>query len=123
MKVFVYFNLHKKCWSIKALDTGLVMAHASAFTIDGATFKVSEAGRQRVLKEQRKNVHAGIVGTLANYVPADQLPLVHTDTACDMPVTYNPYRAGTFVQANEGRAPVTTAQRVQAVGRTVLASI
>jgi hypothetical protein len=28
-RVFVYFNLHKKVWSVKSLKTGRVIAHAN----------------------------------------------------------------------------------------------
>lgn len=65
MRVFVYFNLHKKLWSVKALegaDKGRVIAHKRMLTLANATPRVSEKGRQRVLQERRKNVHAGIVG-------------------------------------------------------------
>ncbi len=50
MRVFVYFNLHRKCLSVKALEgerKGRVIAHAKAVELVGVTFKVSEAGRQR----------------------------------------------------------------------------
>ena len=70
MKVFVYFNLHRKCYSIKSLsgvNKGRVVAHAEKVLLRDATFKVSEAGRQRVLRTKRKNVHAGVVGTLAGW--------------------------------------------------------
>ena len=66
MKVFVYFNLHKKCFSIKALEgamKGRVVAHRDNVLLFHATFKVSQAGRERVLREKRKNVHAGVCGT------------------------------------------------------------
>ena len=69
MRVFVYFNLHKKCLSVKALEgesKGRVIAHADSVELVNATFKVSQAGRQRVLRERRKNVHAGVVGTMTN---------------------------------------------------------
>lgn len=67
MKVFVYFNLHKGLWSIRAEEgphKGKVVAHASQLSLSDCTFKVSEAGRQRVLREKRKNVHAGVHGQL-----------------------------------------------------------
>ena len=70
MRVFVYFNLHKKCFSIKALegaDKGRVIAHRDTVVLDGCKLLVSEAGRQRVLREKRKNVHAGVSGTWINY--------------------------------------------------------
>ena len=90
MKVFVYFNLHRKCFSVKALEgvnKGRVIKHAHFVALENVTFKVSEAGRQRVLKEQRKNVHAGVVGTLV-----DSLDVVGSER-----VTYNPYKGSTFV--------------------------
>lgn len=65
MKAFVYWNLHKNVWSVKATSgefKGKVVAHSERVTLFNATPKVSEAGRVRVIKEQRKNVHAGIVG-------------------------------------------------------------
>lgn len=67
--VRVYWNLHKKCWSVKSMDPdcpdrGRVIAHASHVVLHGVTFTVSEAGRQRVIKERRKNVHAYAQGTL-----------------------------------------------------------
>jgi hypothetical protein len=65
MKVFVYFNLHKKCFSVKALEgvnKGKVVQHTDNIVLLLPKFKVSEAGRQRVLREKRKNVHAGVVG-------------------------------------------------------------
>lgn len=88
MKVFVYFNLHKKCWSVKALEgdrKGRVIAHVSCLKISDATFKVSQAGRTRVLAENCKNVHAGVVG---------QWELYERDY--DTLVSYNPYKFGYF---------------------------
>ena len=95
MKVFVYFNLHRKCFSVKALEgvnKGRVIKHAFFVALENVTFKVSEAGRQRVLKEQRKNVHAGVVGTL---VPS-------LDAVGSERVTYNPYKGSTFVLCGTG---------------------
>ena len=94
MKVFVYFNLHRKCFSIKALEganKGRVIDHAHSVALSNVTFKVSEAGRQRVLLEQRKNVHAGVVGTLEN-----------DDVSEGERVTYNPYKSGSFILCGTG---------------------
>ena len=91
MKVFVYFNLHKKVFSIKGLEgpcKGRVIAHRRELMLYDAIFKVSEAGRQRVLKECRKNVHAGVVGNWINDV-------ISVDNRVQ--VTYNPYKYKTFV--------------------------
>jgi len=113
MKVFVYFNLHKKVWSVKALSgpkKGLVVAHLDRLVLDDCTFKVSEAGRQRVLREKRKNVHAGVVGTLSSAL---------ADFA-GVAVTYNPYKYASFITRNDEQ-PIHTAHRVVLNGRSVSA--
>ena len=64
MKHFVYYNLHQKLFSCKNWNTKLVDIYTEGVILSNAVFKVSEAGRQRVLKEQKKNVHAGVLGTV-----------------------------------------------------------
>jgi hypothetical protein len=105
-KVFVYFNLHKKCFSVKALEgamKGRVIAHRDNVLLYDATLKVSEAGRQRVIREKCKNVHAGVCGTWDE-----------TQYDCNttkyvrqfgLPVKYNPYVYDSFVAVN-GDYPV-----------------
>lgn len=137
MRVFMYWNLHKHCWSLKAMNgpmKGRVVAHAAAVELADCDFKVSEAGRQRVIREQRKNVHAGVVGDLLTFQPAfpevpDSLRRIHNvslswpavDDAEGVPVTYNPYRVGHFESADLIRTPMTKAPRVVAKGRRVIA--
>ena len=87
-KVFVYRNLHRKCYSVKSLKTGRVIAHVDSIDLINVVFRVSEAGRQRVLREKRKNVHAGVVGYIA-----DVSLLCQSNN-----VTYNPYRFDTFIK-------------------------
>ena len=98
MRVFVYYNLHKHTWSIRALEgprKGLVIAHSDTVLLSDARGRVSQAGRKRVLRDKRKNVHAGIVGTL-----------VHTEGEGYFPgldeVTYNPYKYASFVHKDTG---------------------
>jgi hypothetical protein len=109
MKVFVYRNLHKNCWSVKALEgenKGRVIYHAQNVTLSDCTFKVSKAGRERVLREKRKNVHAGVVGQLGRInVPLSYMPQM---TA----VTYNPYKYESFVRKNNDFMPVHNASWV-----------
>lgn len=98
MKVFAYFNLHKRCFSIKALEganKGRVVAHRSEALLIDAKFKVSQAGRQRVLKEQRKNVHAGVVG---EWIDGDTDYITINAVAINgSAITYNPYKYDSFV--------------------------
>jgi len=87
MKVRVYFNLHRKCWSVQDYATRRVIDHTDYIVLKDVTFKVYQAGRNRVLAEQTKNVHAFVVGDIVNpssYVIAEQ-------------VRYNPYQNESFV--------------------------
>lgn len=112
MRVFVYWNLHRDLFSVKNTRTGRVEAHAQMVVIEDAVFAVSEAGRQRVLRERRKNVHAGVRGTAALIDPAPAQPVMSGWTR----VTYNPYRFSTFVRARDER-PVVGADEIRMVIR------
>lgn len=105
-KVFVYWNLHKKMWSLKSCegeDRGLVIGHQETVFLEDCVFKVSEAGRRRVLLTKRKNVHAGVIGRVADIIPvADRYRLF---------VTYNPYKGPSFVTCAD-KLPVTSASTV-----------
>jgi hypothetical protein len=100
MRVFVYFNLHKKCFSIKALEgdrKGRVVAHSNTVLLEGCKLMVSEAGRQRVLREKRKNVHAGVSGTWINYCTNRVENHFEFLSMVGRQVTYNPYKYDSFV--------------------------
>lgn len=108
MKVFVYFNLHRKCFSVKALegpDKGRVVAHRDNVLLHDASFKVSQAGRLRVIREQRKNVHAGVCGTWLNdtddYTTGIRIAIMGSA------IMYNPYKYTTFVHLF-GEHPATS---------------
>lgn len=76
MRVFVYWNIPKGCWSVKALEgesKGMVILHAPDVRLDNARFNVQEGGRNRVLKEGQKNVHAGVVGDLVSAMVSDEI--------------------------------------------------
>ena len=104
-KVFVYRNLHFKdrvTYSVKNVASGLVVDHSPLVYLTGVKFKVSKAGRERVLRERRKNVHAGVVG--------DPAP-IGLDVFWDdyVRVTYNPYKYESFVRVDTGE-PVYSAK-------------
>lgn len=63
--------------------------------IKEARFLVSEKGRLRVLREKRKNVHAGVRG----YLTFDSTLNVRDFT---QQVSYNPYKNETFVSKKRG---------------------
>ena len=98
--VYVYRNLHKKCWSIK--QNNIVIAHCTEIVLYNATTKVSDAGRAKVLLERKKNVHAFIRG----YVYSD-IDVVLVDE-----LYYNPYTVSSFVDKVTNK-PILTAEYVE----------
>ncbi len=82
VRVQIYWNLHKDCYSVVSCKTGLLVQHTNGpIVIRDATFVVQKAGRDRVLREKRKNVHAYVRGTWSE----DSAQLSKR-------VRYNPYR-------------------------------
>ena len=108
-KVFVYKNLHRDCWSIK--QGGLVKAHATELYLWDCAFQVNKKGRERVLAEKRKNVHAYIIGYLSDWVMGSWDAINPPDI--QERVSYNPYLHETFVRT-ETKAPCFTALNVRA---------
>lgn len=104
---FVYRNLHKGkgpgnyVYSLRGQESGLVEKRQSNFTLKDATFKISEKGRQRVLDEGRKNVHAGVLGRLTR-LPKDVVW---------QPLYYNPKKGANFT-LQDGTS-ITTAPLVR----------
>jgi len=105
MNVSIYRNLHNGLISIKSASSGLVLGHAQSVDVAWADFVVNEAGRQRVLRDKQKNVHAYVKGLLLNtsgFKPYKgrsigpvygALDTIHKVTV----VSYNPYKAPHFV--------------------------
>ena len=102
MKVEVYKNLHKNCWSVRDNKTGKVIDYVVNIHLADAKLVVRPAGRKRVLREQRKNVHAFIKGdiTTVGGVPID---------ICE--VVYNPYEHMSFIEKVSGK-PIHNAKNV-----------
>lgn len=113
----VYFNLHKKCFSVQ--QKGLVVAHVNEIFLQNATFKVSEAGRQKVIATKRKNVHAFVVG---NVMPDEVTPYADKLALPWLSVTYNPYKYSSFV-LHDGVIPIMRAGVVSLVAANGKGSI
>lgn len=104
-RVRVYRNIHKPgvVYSIQDPKTGLVLGHTEALLLANASFKVSDAGRERVRRTGSKNVHAFVEGTLTDdlfFIEYMQMVKVLEK------VMYNPYMYKSFV-AQENETPVT----------------
>lgn len=110
-EVDVYFNLHKKVWSVRDRKTRRVIAHLDSLVLSDVTFHVSAAGNARVRSEGRKNVHAFARGTVVSTEP-EPVPAGAAD------ITYNPHKHTTFV-TRYGEHPVTGAMYAYFNGRKV----
>lgn len=104
----IYRNLHNGKWSIR--DGGLIIGHADGVLVKDAALIVNEAGRLRVIREKRKNVHAFVRGDLTAVsgfvkfkgrgLPAG-IEKIHTIGRLDRRASYNPYKAGAFTVDGE----------------------
>lgn len=108
--VFVYWNLHKKCWSVR--HKGRVLFHAHHLRLEDCLFKVSEKGRQRVLSEGKKYVHAGVQGKLSTFL---------IDARRGEAIGYNPKRGGTFFAYEDGLPIYGSAKAIMNDSREVIA--
>ena len=105
----VYFNLHKKVWSImtKTPKGWRVTGHAARLVLRDVRFVVSQAGRERTVREGRKNVHAFAIGTIVDY-----------EWGCTgRRIRYNHYKYTTFV--DDAEQPVHNVDCAVLEGRSV----
>lgn len=101
----IYRNLHKQTFSIQGYvqeKKGYrVIDRANTMLLTDVTFKVMETGRQKVLQEKRKNVHAFI--TPVKYEVLKQK--MHLEAFVKLlggkklvrEIYYNPYKFDSFV--------------------------
>jgi len=90
-RLYVYWNIQKKTWSVR--QSGKVVGHTSLIFLKDCRFLVGKAGQERVRREKKKNVHAGVSGYLAMNA---EVPTFEADRDCF--VMYNPYKHDTFIQ-------------------------
>lgn len=91
--VLVYRNLNRKGKVFSLLQKGLVVAYTTAICLTDCTFIVRATGRNKVIREKRKNVHAFIKGTVSGSCMGT------TALRNDLPVkvSYNPYENDSFM--------------------------
>jgi len=109
VRVQVYWNLHQKCWSVVSLEghrKGRVVAHTDKVFIRDASFVVQPAGRDRVRREKKKNVHAFVRGTW--------MTSLETGDGWKK-IIYNPYKDESFIFSDTGH-PVFAAKSVAMFG-------
>lgn len=101
-RVRVHFNLTRLDFSVVDPANGRVLCNVPSVTLADVTFRVQEGMRQRVIRMNRRKVHAYGVG---RFVCAGEQP-----STSSVKVTYNPFRAGTFTDL--AGIPVHQAGRV-----------
>ena len=99
-KVRVYWNLHKKTWSIQDCKSGLVIDHKKGVVLEG-NFVVRKGGQKRVRQEGKKNVHAFAVGYMSEYFVSTSESLKKEFADWDR-VKYNPYEDDYFMHQGVG---------------------
>jgi hypothetical protein len=95
-RVEVYRNLHNNTFSIRR--NGKVVKHLEnwmTLCLQDVKFAVQPAGREKVRREGKKNVHAYIRGTV---IKAEEYNFSETfKERCNLWVTYNPYQNDSFI--------------------------
>lgn len=95
----VYRNLRRAVWSLLDPRTHRLIGHRDDLVLVDVRFEVSEATRQRVIRQHRRTVHAYARGTVVDDPIRQGGARLH----------YNPFEAGHFVA---GGAPIWRAARV-----------
>ena len=92
-EVEVYRNLNNGMWSIRDARTKQILAHATDVLLYDPTFHVQPAGRERVRRERRKNVHAYVKGkyVLPDLTPPEEWEVLY------MEANYDPYNDDYFM--------------------------
>jgi hypothetical protein len=92
-KVMVYYNLNKHTFSVTYKNR--LITHADYIKLNDIEFRVRQGGREKVIKEKRKNVHSFVIGTLMDYCkyPCESLPSEPNSHI----VTYDPYKYNSYV--------------------------
>ena len=93
MKIKLYRNLHKNCFSVVNRQTNRVVLHTDRVVMTDVVPRVSEKGRQRVLTEKCKNVHARLYGNMIDDIDVTGMTLRE--------VTYDPYKYSSFVYKDD----------------------
>ena len=107
-RVKVYMNLKLGCLSVLNAKTNLLYCHAHRIDLANAKFRVQQAGRQRVLRDKRKNVHAYVVGDFMDIDASRDVVSVQDGWKS---AHYDPYKKGHFVDEFANK-PVHEAHRV-----------
>ena len=100
MKRFkIYRNLHRQSFSIqgylKEKKGYRVVDRANVAVMENVIFKVMQRGREKVIEEKRKNVHAFVMPEKYKHISKRAKSKYNTDELRE--IYYNPYKYNSFV--------------------------
>ena len=105
-KIEVYRNLHKKCFSVR--HKGKVVGYlqdSEQLSLTNVKFVVQPAGRAKVLREKKKNVHAFVRGEYTGF-KNNLIEEIYFGPFHDLDfsnVSYDPYKSDKFIVESDGK--------------------
>lgn len=104
----VYRNLHKGNFSVQSYiqdKSGYrVTDRVTSAILEDCSFRVYEAGRQKVLRERRKNVHAYVEPKSYRHIQGE------VDVTNFREIYYNPYEHDSFVYKDTKKTVVSVSR-------------
>ena len=127
MEVEIYMNIRKfnkgePFWSVRDKKTGKVIQHKEELVVKNCWFTVQPAGRDKVRKQKRKNVHAWVNGTIMPDVRMNQGNESHYPIEERRHVSYNPYTYDHFEVAGESTPEASGGREIAAADLVHLTS-
>jgi len=122
-KIEVYRNLHKNCFSVR--HKGKVVGYlndSEQLALTNVKFVVQPAGRAKVLRENKKNVHAFVRGEYVGYENnlTNNLYFGEFKDLDFYAVSYNPYKSDKFVVKETGKPIESNSEALIRGGKVLL---
>ena len=122
-RVETYYNVTKQCLSYR--PSGGKVKHAKAIVLNDVSFSVQPAGRERVRRENKKNVHAFVRGMPAWVAGLNDNLEYYTHANMERQgyrkITYNPYKYDSFVMTDSA-LPIKSATQVVIIDKNIYLS-
>ncbi|WP_449809731.1 hypothetical protein [Metabacillus arenae] len=96
-RVQVYRNIRKNMFSIIDKKSKRLIIHCNSILLSSVEFKVSAKGRERVLREKQKRIHAYVEG---DFVRCEVNNIISNVSK----VYYNPYFTENFINTETGQS-------------------
>ena len=122
-KIEVYRNLHKNCFSVRHKGKVVGYLHDSEqLALTNVKFVVQPAGRAKVLRENKKNVHAFVRGDYVGYENnlTNNLYFGEFKDLDFYAVSYNPYKSDKFVVKETGEPIESNSEALIRGGKVLL---